>query len=60
MRATLRLLQEDLVAFRDPERLRSRLAEFELGTPDDFDDVEQLAALMEAFQPPRRRRKPRS
>lgn len=60
MQVTLRLLQEDLVAFRDPDRLRRRLAEYELETDDPFDDLEQLAVLMEGFQPPpRRRRKPR-
>ena len=59
MQIILRHLQDDLVAFRDPDRLRSRLAEYELEGSDPFDDLEHLAALMGDFQPPRRRRKTR-
>ena len=59
MQVTLRHLQEDLVAFRDPDRLRSRLAEYELETSDPFDDLEHLATLIGDFQPPPRRRRPR-
>jgi hypothetical protein len=57
MRATLHQLQEDLVAFRDPVRLRRRLAEAEMRSSDPFDDLEEIAELMGGFQPaPRRRR----
>lgn len=59
MQVILRHLQEDLVAFRDPARLRSRLAEYELETPDRFDDLKHLADLIGDFQPPpRRKRRP--
>ena len=57
MRRTLRQLQEDLVAFRDPVHLRRRLAEAQMPSPDPFDDLEEIAELMGGFQPaPRRRR----
>lgn len=57
MQIVLRQLQEDLVAFRDPDRLRKILAAYELEAPDPFDDLEDLAIFMGSFQPgPRRRR----
>lgn len=57
MQTFLRYLQDDLVAFRDPDRLRRRLAEYELETSDPFDDLAGLAVLMDDFQPaPRSRR----
>jgi hypothetical protein len=57
MRTTLRQLQDDLVAFRDPAYLRRRLAEAEMPSTDPFDDLEEIAELMGGFQPaPRRRR----
>ncbi len=60
MQTALRYLQEDLVAFRDPDRLRSRLAEYELEPSDPFDDLEDLAVLMRDRQPaPRGRRRRR-
>lgn len=64
-RNALRELREDLMAFRDPNRLRERLARFE---PEPaFETPEELAALAEllevarlaedfAARPPRRRR----
>ena len=64
----LRELRADLLAFRDPGRLRERLARFE---PEPaFETSEELAALAEflevarlaedfAARPPRRRRAPR-
>jgi hypothetical protein len=51
MQIVLRKLQEDLVAFRDPERLRKHLAAYELEAPDPYDDLEDLAVLMGSFQP---------
>lgn len=57
MRRTLRQLEEDLVAFRDPVQLRRRLAQAEMPAPDPFDDLEGLAEMMSGFQPaPRPRR----
>ncbi|MEJ0037826.1 MAG: hypothetical protein WDO68_17425 [Gammaproteobacteria bacterium] len=50
MRITLRHLREDLDAFRDPDRLRRRLAEYELDASDPFDDLEELASAMRDFQ----------
>jgi len=59
MQVVLRHLQADLVAFRDPDRLRSRLAEYVLETFDPADELEHLALLMGDFQPPPPRRKRR-
>jgi len=59
MQIVLRQLHEDLVAFRDPNRLRRRLAEYELEASDPFDDLEALAVLTDGFQPPPRRRRSR-
>ena len=57
MQTVLRHLHDDLVAFGDPDRLRKRLAEYELEASDPFDDPEDLAVLMGGFQSaPRGRR----
>lgn len=59
LRITLRQLQDDMIAFRDPHRLRKSLAEFELETFGPSDDLEELAALMGSFpvRPRGRRRR---
>ena len=67
-RAALRMLHEDLVAFRDPDRLRERLARVEpepaFETQDELDALAEfleIAQLAESFSaPPRRRRATRS
>jgi hypothetical protein len=59
MQIVLRQLHEDLVAFRDPDGLRRRLAEYELESSDPFDDLDDLADLMGGIQPARRRRRSR-
>lgn len=46
----LRELREDLLAFRDPERLRERLARFEPEPEPAFETPEELAALAEFLE----------
>lgn len=64
LRAALRELREDLVAFRDPDRLRERLEGVTttpaLDDPDELAAFAELASLAEFFSgpAPRRRRAP--
>lgn len=58
-RRDLQQLRQDLVAFRDPDRLRRSLANYEPDGSGPFDDLEDLAFLMGSLQPPPRRRRSR-
>ena len=49
LRLAVRALHEDLVAFRDPRRLRESLRHYEL--EQDIDDADALARLMDVLQP---------
>jgi hypothetical protein len=56
----IRELRADLVVFRDPEKLRRSLKDFELEPePDDPDDLEAFVAIFQATPPrrPKRRRR---
>lgn len=60
LRAALRELQQDLVGFRDPDRLRESLKRYQLQeTFQDPDELADLIGLTEILRPPRRRRKSR-
>jgi hypothetical protein len=58
LRSVVRGIEQDLVAFRDPRRLRASLKHLVLESEvDEFDELEDLADLMAEFAPraPRRR-----
>ena len=60
LRAAILELETDLVAFRDPERLRKSLDEQELEEEfDPFEDLEEITALIDSLQPPPRKGGPR-
>ena len=55
VRAGLRELQDDLVAFRDPTRLREALKHYELEQADDPDELAELMSMFEGAAPTHRR-----
>ena len=47
LRLTIRQLEGDLVAFRDPKRLRAELEHFSLDEDEDDEDEALLSSLLE-------------